>query len=180
MLRRSTRHGAKNLSARPHPKAKTSGGVRPTAKIGQCSGARSLLTPSSCPEMLPPPRGPCRASLANSLPTESREQLRRPESHRHHRNPKRRADARRPPCGGLPTPELARSTKHWTPDRARGSRMTTADVAAGRDRSETRPTTIGGAQPRTAPPSSFRGQKTPDIGRRMHPERRQRLPTGLR
>jgi hypothetical protein len=106
-------------SAVLRPKTKQLGGAQPTAEIGHRSGARSLLTPSSCPKMLPPPRCPCRESLANSLPTGSRERLRRPEGHLRHRNSKRRADARRPPCGGLPTPEPARSSKHWTPDRAR-------------------------------------------------------------
>jgi len=72
--------------------------------------------------------------------------------------PERRADARRPPCGGLPTPELARSSKQWTPDRAHGSRMTTTDVAAGGDRIEAEPKTIGNAPPRTDPSPVARGR----------------------
>jgi len=100
----------------PARRRETFGGAQPTAELDHRSGARSLLAPSSCPKVSPPPHRPCRESLANSPVTGNREQLRWPEDHLHLRNPQRRADARRPPCGGLPTPEPARSSKHWTPD----------------------------------------------------------------
>jgi hypothetical protein len=100
----------------PARRRNTFGGAQPTAELGHRSEARSLLTPSSCPKMLPSPCRPRCDSLANSPPTWNRERLRQPEGHLRHRNSERRADARRPPCGGLPTPEPARSSKRWTPD----------------------------------------------------------------
>jgi hypothetical protein len=45
------------------------GVAQPTTGFDHRSGARSLLTRSSCSKVLPPPRRPVRVSLANSLPT---------------------------------------------------------------------------------------------------------------
>ena len=103
-------------SARLRPKTKHVWRSSTNRRARSPLRARSLLTRSSCSKVSPPPRRPCRESLANSLRTWNRERRRRPESHLCHRNPERGADARRPPCGGLLTPELTRSPKTQTPD----------------------------------------------------------------
>jgi hypothetical protein len=100
----------------PARRRNTFGEAQPSTGIDHRSGARSLLTPSSCPKMLPPPRHPRSRLPANSLPTWNSGQRQRPEGHCCHRNPLRRADTRRPPHGGPPTPELTRSPKTRTPD----------------------------------------------------------------
>jgi hypothetical protein len=102
-------------SSPPRPKTEQLGATQPTAGIVQRSEVRRLLTLPSCSKVLPPSRHLCRLSLANSLATRDRKRRRRLESPLCRRNPERRADAQRPPCGGLPTPELARSTQHRHP-----------------------------------------------------------------
>jgi hypothetical protein len=113
--RRSTRHGA----ADPLLTAPSEDGTawrNPTDReIRPHFEARWLLTLPSCSKVLPPSSCLCCVSLANPPDTWNRMQRRRPESHLCRRNSECRADAQRPPCGDLPTPELARSTPHRHP-----------------------------------------------------------------
>jgi len=84
-------------------------------RLNHRSGARAQLTLSSCSKVLPPPRSSRSESLANSPLARDYEQLRRPEGHPRQRNPARSVDARRPPRGDPPTPELPRSSEMQTP-----------------------------------------------------------------
>jgi hypothetical protein len=68
-------------SARPRPKTRHARRSSTDHRLDYRSGARSQLTLSSCPKVLPPPRGPRSESLANSLSTRDHDQLERPEGH---------------------------------------------------------------------------------------------------
>jgi len=153
----------------------------PTGRMIRCNAPRSAAARrSSCSKVSPLPCGPCRASLANSLFTWRRDWLQQPEDHRCQRNPWRRADAQRPPCGSLPTPELARSTQHGHPTELAAHRRplpTLPLTAADSKHDRKRPDMHHHAPPRRTPSAATRAT---GFERRTHPANRQQLPIGLR